>query len=64
MTSLQQQIKDLFNDYDEDIRQVIIKTIDFEQENIHLVEPRYKNAIISILDHVVRTIPEEMNNEV
>ena len=63
MTTLQKQLLDLFEPCDHDIREVITGVIQFELENIHLNEPRYKTPILDILDRVARTTPKENRDE-
>lgn len=55
MASLQQQILALFAPYDEDVRRVVMEVLRFEQENIHLREPRYSKPILDIIEQVART---------
>lgn len=54
MASLQQQILALFAPYDEDVRRVVMEVLRFEQENIHLREPRYSKPILDIIEQVAR----------
>jgi len=63
MPNLQQQILALFAECDDDLRAVIVDVIRFEQENIHLREPRYKTLIMEILDRVARQSSEEETHE-
>lgn len=55
MASLQQQVLDLFAKYDDDVRRVVAEVLRFEQENIHLKEPRYSKPILEIIEQVART---------
>lgn len=63
MPALEQQIRELFDGCDADLREVITSVIQFELENIHLSEPRYKTPILDILDRVARTAPKDASNE-
>jgi hypothetical protein len=54
MASLQNQILELFDQCAPDMRDVITSVIQFELENIHLTEPRYKTPILDILDRVAK----------
>jgi hypothetical protein len=54
MSRIQQQILALFAKSNEDVREVIASVIEFEQENIHLERPRFKEAITDVLDRVAR----------
>lgn len=63
MANLQQQILDLFVECDDALREVITEVIQFELENIHLKEPRYKTPIIDILDRIARETLKDETNE-
>lgn len=63
MPTLQQQILGLFEQCDSDVREVIKEVIQFEQENVHLDKPRYKDPIREILDRVARNVSKEDRNE-
>lgn len=63
MPTLQQQILERFAMCDADVREVITSVIQFELENIHLNEPRYKAPILDILDRVARAAPKEHSDE-
>lgn len=63
MPTLQQQILQRFDECDPDVRGVITGVIQFELENIHLNEPRYKTPILEILDRVANTAPKEQRDE-
>ena len=63
MATLQQQILKLFDTCAPDVREVITNVIQFELENIHLSEPRYKSPILDILDRVARTAPKVDTDE-
>ena len=64
MSNIQQQILERFRSCDKDVQQVILETIEFEVENIHLTEPRFKQSIGEILDKVIRMLPEETRHEI
>ncbi|HNP87518.1 MAG TPA: hypothetical protein PKK78_15320 [Kouleothrix sp.] len=63
MATLQKQIMALFAECDDATRQVITDVIQFELENIHLREPRYKGPILDILDRIARDTLKDADNE-
>ena len=63
MATLQQQIMALFAECDDATRQVISDVIQFEMENIHLKEPRYKGPITDILDRIARDTLKDSSDE-
>lgn len=63
MSTIQQQILDLFQACEPDVQEVIKDVIQFELANIHLSEPRYKADIMNILDRVARTMSKEYSDE-
>lgn len=63
MPNLQQQILNLFAECDDSLREVIVSVIQFELENIHLKEPRYKAPIMDILDRVARESLKDVPHE-
>lgn len=62
MTSLEQQIQDLFKDFPSDIQQVLKAVISIEQDNIHLLRPRVTNDIQEILDRIARETLKDTND--
>lgn len=63
MATLQDQIKALFAECDSDLRAVISGVMEFEQTNIHLKEPRYKQSILDVLDRVTRDTLKDDTHE-
>ena len=63
MANLQQQISALFDDCDDDVREVIEQVLRYEQENVHLLRPNYKQPYLDILDRVIRTMHKDATHE-
>jgi len=50
---LKDQIKELFKDYSKEVQMIIAEVLKFEQENITLDRPQFKNEIKAIITKVV-----------
>lgn len=62
MSSLEQQIQDLFKDFPHDIQQVLKEVIRIEQDNIHLDRPRVKDDIHAVLERIARETLKDTND--
>ena len=49
---LKEELQELFKDYDPAIQTIINEVLDFEQENIHLKQPQYKDTLDEIIPRV------------
>lgn len=63
MSNLQKQILALFKEYEPDVQEVVASVLMFEQENIHLKHPRFKEPILDVLDRVARDTLKEASDE-
>jgi len=48
------QIKELFKDYNKEVRIIIAEVLKFEQENITRDRPQFRNEIKAIISKVVK----------
>ncbi len=51
---MRQILLELFKEFPEDVQRTVVRVLEFEQSNITLKQPRFKEAIREILDEEAR----------
>lgn len=57
-----ERLKELFKAYDPDVKNIILRVLDIEQENISMEKPRVKEQIDKVIsDSANRYLAESLN---
>lgn len=61
---LKERLRDLFKSYEPDIRQIVTEVGDFEQGNISMEKPHFKEPIDAIIERIARNRIKQTDDKV
>jgi hypothetical protein len=61
---LKERLRELFKSYDPDIRQIIFEVGEYEQENISMERPHFKDPIDAIVERIARRRSKQTDEKV
>jgi hypothetical protein len=61
---LKERLRELFKSYDPDIRQIVFEVGEYEQENISMERPHFKDPIDAIVERIARRKIKQTDDKV
>jgi len=61
---LRERLMNLFKSYDQEIRQIILEVGEYEQENISMEKPHFKDPIDAIIERIARKKVKQTDEKV